>query len=406
MTKLIYPVAGLYRDEPVDVSVIIPLYKSFAVIQEQIQRWVTDEDLKVEIIYVDDKCPQKSKRAVFKSWNKRRDHKKHLIKLVLSETNRGFGGACNLGADYARGKYLVFLNADTIVTPNWVAPMVELLQREDVGLVGNLQIKDGGEWHGSIDGAGSEWSWEHMNFFHIGRHIYQGKLLEEPYYPHNAPQDILEVGEREMLTGCCFAIRSDLFREIGGFNYHYRIGYWEDSEICMTLREMGYKVMFQPESIIYHKLHHSGAGQHPFAEANRNYFHNKWIATQRIDKFVKAKRNVKPVKVSNILVQREAAHGDVLVAAAVLPAIRKQYPSAKIYFATICPEALKGNPYLDHVINIAEKHQHIYQLRYNLDLAYERRPYTNILQAYADEVGVSIEDCKLFIEKEFDICYL
>ena len=395
MAKLVYPISGTYHNEPVDVSVIVPMYKSFSVVQEQILRWVTDDDLKTEVIYVDDLCPKGSKRAVFQTWNKRRDCHKHLVKIILSETNLGFGGACNLGVHYANGKYVVVLNADTIVTPNWIMPMVETLGDEKIGLVGNLQLKDGGEWHGSIDGAGSEWSWESMNFMHIGRHIYNGEVLDKPFFPENAPVDMLQLSEREMVTGCCMAARKDLWTEVGGFNPSYRIGYWEDSELCLTLREMGYKVMLQPESVIYHKLHHSESGNHPFTTLNRDYFYNKWIGSQRIDPLVKAKRTVRPVKVGNILVRRQAAHGDVLMAASVLPAIKKKHPKAKIYFSTVCGEMLNGNPHIDHVIKESEAHKQVYQLTYNMDLSYERRPHTNILQAYADEVGVKMSECRL-----------
>ena len=400
MESLIYPISGKYQKTSVDVSIVIPLYKSYRVVQEQIQRWTSDDDLSVEIIYVDDRCPDASKRSVFKTWNARRDRKKYLVKLVLADFNHGFGGACNLGVQYADGKHIVFLNADTIVTPNWIYPIVELLQDKTVGIVGNLQIKDGGEWHGSIDSAGSEWSWEQMNFMHIGRHIYHGKLLEKPFFPHDAPEDILKVGEREMVTGCCLSIRKELFEMIGGFNAHYRIGYWEDSEICLAARELGHKVMFQPNSVIYHKLHHTGSGTHPFATLNKTYFCNKWVDTQRIDPLVKAKRNLKPVKVRNILVKREAAHGDVMIAAAVLPPIRKKYPGAKVYFSTVCEEVLKGNPNVDCIIKESEIHKNIYQIRYDLDLAYERCPKNNILQAYAAEAGVPIKECELFLKQD------
>jgi GT2 family glycosyltransferase/ADP-heptose:LPS heptosyltransferase len=400
MPKLVYPIHGTYQEQSVDVSIVIPLYKSDLVIKEQIQRWVTDDGLRAEIIYVDDRCPKGSKRAVFQSWNKRRDKQKYLVKLVLSENNLGFGGACNLGARYASGKYLVFLNADTIVTPNWLMPMVELFDDEKVAIVGNLHIKDGGEWHGSIDSAGSEWTWEHLNFMHVGRHIFNGKLLEKPYFPHDAPAEIMSVGEREMVTGCCFMIRRNVFDEVGGFNPNYRIGYWEDSELCLMVREHGYKIMFQPESVIYHKLHHSESGDHIFAKWNRDYFNNKWIDSQRIDRLVKAKRNLRPVSVKNILVRRQAARGDVLWAAAVLPAIHKKYPQAKIYFSTICDEVLVGNPHVHHVLRESEIHKHVFQLRYNLDMAYERRPLTNFLQSYADEAGVRVEDCEPFLKQD------
>lgn len=388
MEKVIYPIPGRYNPHAkIDVSVIVPLYNSKNAVKDQILRWVHDDDLKVEIIYVDDRCPQSSKTAVFQSWNKRRDKHKFLVKLICSHQNRGFGGANNLGAHFAKGKYLIFLNSDTIVTPNWIRPMIEVLEDESVGMVGNLQLKEGGRWHGTIDSAGSLWSWEHMNFMHLGRHIYpNGKLLKRPIDLYKCPPALLKLEEREMVTGCCFAMRRETYEEVGGFNHNYRVGYWEDSELCLTLRARGYKIMFQPESIIYHKLHHADSGGHKFHDFNKQYFFNKWVDSGEIDKYVNSDRLVKATKVSKVLVRRRAANGDVLVATSILPSIREKYPDAEIYFSTACPKVLKGNPYVDHVV----KHSDgiAFQQIYDMNYAYERMPFVNMIDAYSHEANM------------------
>lgn len=393
MEQVLYPIPGKYNlNDPVDVSVIIPLYNSRNVVKDQILRWVSDYDLKVEIIYVDDKCPKQSKNAVYESWNKRRDKHQYLVKLVCSHVNRGYGGANNLGAHFAKGKYLIFLNSDTVVTPNWIKPMIDVLEDESVGIVGNLQLKEGGQWHGTIDSAGSEWSWDHMNFMHIGRHIYYGKLLKRPIDINKCPPKILQLEEREMVTGCCFGIRKELYQRIGGFNLNYRVGYWEDSEICLTVRSLGYKIMFQPNSVIYHKLHHSESGGHDFHDFNKQYFFNKWVDTGEIDKYVGAKRQLKQTKVSKILVQRKGANGDVLVATSILPGLREKYPDAKIDFHTVCPKVLIDNPYIDEVVSKTRADATSYHLRYNLDYAYERMPLVNIRESYGIESNIEPQD--------------
>jgi ADP-heptose:LPS heptosyltransferase len=213
----------------------------------------------------------------------------------------------------------------------------------------------------------------------------------------NCPKDLFEIQEREMVTGACLGIKKTLFEEIGGFNPNYRIGYWEDSEICMVVREMGYKVIYQPNSRIYHTGQHSNSGGHRFNEHNKNFFMNKWVNSGRIDNIIKAKRSAGP-DVKNIVIRRQAAHGDVLVAAAIAPALKKMYPDCKILFSTLCTSVLEGNPYIDKVVNDQELSERSFHLYYNLDMAYEYRPNTNILKAYADVVGVSVDDCKMFLK--------
>jgi ADP-heptose:LPS heptosyltransferase len=379
------------------VSVIVPCYKSAAVLKDLIGEWDLKEGLKVEVIFVDDNCPLNSKQHVIQLWKSRKSELKDKIgKIFYSPVNQGFATSCNIGGYNASGEYLIFLNADTVVTPGWIRPITRLLRKEEVGIVGNMQIKHAGVWKDTFDSAGSEWSWETNSFEHVGRHIYRGERIKRPFALDNAPADLFEVQEREMVTGCCIAMRKDVFLAVGGFNPNYRIGYWEDSEICMSVREKGYKIMYQPNSRIYHKGHHAGAGGHKYATHNINYFRNKWIATGRLDKLVKAKRAEIP-KVKTIIIKRTTANGDVLMAAAVAPALKKKYPGVEIVFCTHCEGVVQGNPHIDRVITSYELSEKRFDVYFNLDMAYEFRPNTNILEAYADMVGVPVEDCELYL---------
>ena len=60
------------------------------------------------------------------------------IQVIRNEENRGFAKACNQGAALARGKYVVFLNNDTIPQPGWLSSLVEEVEsHEQVGIVGS-----------------------------------------------------------------------------------------------------------------------------------------------------------------------------------------------------------------------------------------------------------------------------
>lgn len=380
-----------------EISVIVPMFKSAYEIKNLIASWdLTNDGTKTEIIFVDDCCPQNSKDAVLSKWLERKEEIKSPIgKIIYSPENQGFGTSCNIGAMNSTGDYLIFLNADTQVTPGWIRPLIRQLKKDEVGIVGNMQLKNV-NGKDIIDSAGSEWNWSGSSFMHIGRDVYNGTRLNSPFSLYNCPKDIFETQEREMVTGACLAIRKSLFQEIGGFNPNYRIAYWEDSEICMTVREMGYKVIYQPNSRIYHFGQHTKSGGHKFNEHNKNYFMNKWTNSGRIDKLVKDKRSVMP-EVKSIVIRRQAAHGDVLVAAAIAPALKKMYPGCKIMFSTNCPNVLDGNPYIDKIVKDIDLSERSFNLYYNLDMAYEYRPYCNLLKSYADVVGVSIDDCSLFL---------
>lgn len=385
--------------EKVQVSIIIPMYKSNEVIVDMIKKWPIEKKLKTEIIYVDDKCPENSKNVVIKAWNSRKEELSDPVgKIIENRVNGGYGVACNSGASVASGEFLIFLNADTVPTTDWIEPMIKLFDDPEVGLVGNLQLKRGGTWDETIDSAGSEWCWNSNSFVHIGRHSHNKRGIPKPMKVSDAPKDILSVGEREMVTGCCFAIRADLFKYIGGFNPNYRIGYWEDSELCCNVRELGYKVMFAPESIIYHKLGHTQSGGHKFFIHNKEYFRNKWIKSGRLHNLLIPPEPAPEVK--SILVKRAAAHGDVLVAAGVCAALKKKHPEATIMFSSSLPEVTNNNPYIDQFVEFKDSDKVSVDVLYNLDLSYEWRPNVNILTAYAEYCGVKKEDCVVYLAQK------
>lgn len=268
-----------YAPDNVDVSIIIPCFKSKNVLEKQIESWDLEGDgLTKEIIYVDDGCPDKSWNTVINSWEARKNELKHGPgRVILCARNGGFAFACNTGAKFARGKYLVFLNADTTVTKNWVRPMFDCLeQNPDIGIVGNLHLKK----DGIVDSIGSEWDWATGMFTHVGRHIYKKKPLSKPFHQNNVPQEIMVPHDVEMVTGACFMIPKRIFHEIKGFDLEYRTAYWEDADINMKVHCHGYRVHWIPNSIIYHSGNHSQAGGHPFMNHNRALFHNKWVESK------------------------------------------------------------------------------------------------------------------------------
>lgn len=97
----------------------------------------------------------------------------------------------------------------------------------------------------------------------------------------------------------------------------------------------------------------------------------------------------------NILVSRMGARGDVLIASAILPALKKKYKDAVIDFQTEFPDVLYNNPYVDRLV--FEVNPMGYDLIIGLDMAYENEPDKNILQAYADVARVDVKDCEPYI---------
>ena len=84
--------------------------------------------------------------------------------------------------------------------------------------------------------------------------------------------------EIEFCSGCFFAIRTELFRKIGGFDRRYYM-YFEDADISRTVLNEGYRIVFRPETAIYHEWHRANTrsvkGILRFLTSMVKYFH-KW----------------------------------------------------------------------------------------------------------------------------------
>jgi ADP-heptose:LPS heptosyltransferase len=98
----------------------------------------------------------------------------------------------------------------------------------------------------------------------------------------------------------------------------------------------------------------------------------------------------------DVLVNRTAANGDVLVASAVMSAIKKKHPGCTTFFSTACPATVMHHPYIDNLVSMEAKDER-FAFAYDLDRAYENKPNDNILDAYCEAAEVSREDCEFHL---------
>lgn len=169
------------------------------------------------------------------------------VRILMNNQNRGFAGANNQGAIMAKGEILAFLNNDMKVHPLWLKKLVDKLREssEDLACVSSKILNYEGDKFDFIGGG--------FTPFGISFQLHFGKSVKEIEFRE---QD----KEKELLFGCggAMAIKKNVFMESGGFDEDF-FAYLEDVDLGWRLRLMGYRILYVPESIAFHK--HRGTGK-------------------------------------------------------------------------------------------------------------------------------------------------
>lgn len=250
------------------VSIIIPVYNQFAYTFNCLESLSVNlsSDLAYEIIIVNDASSDETLEQLATLVTG--------IKVLNNAENSGFIRSCNYGASQAKGQYLYFLNNDTRILENCLESLVKLIiNNPQVGAVGSKLIyanskqqEAGGIIWNSADG----WNYGRLD------------SPEEPEYNYVRPVDYC--------SGASLLVPTDLFKQLGGFSQDFIPAYYEDTDLCFAIRELGYQVLYQPQSnVIHYEGITSGtdlsSGTKQYQVINQTKFREKWskVLTKHLD---------------------------------------------------------------------------------------------------------------------------
>ncbi len=183
------------------------------------------------------------------------------VKVIRSEENLGFAEGNNVGIKYALkngADYILILNNDTFVDKNFLEELLKVADRDEkIGIsVPKIYFAPGFEFHknrysnkdlGKVFWyAGGESDWKNV----IGHH----RGVDE--VDHGQYDKIMET---QFASGCCMFIKKAVFDKVGLFDNKYFL-YYEDADLSIRAKKKGFKVIYVPKSIIWHKNAGSAGG--------------------------------------------------------------------------------------------------------------------------------------------------
>ena len=165
------------------------------------------------------------------------------IEIIINPINEGFSKGYNSALQQVDSDYYVLLNSDVEVTPNWIEPIIELMEKN--ARIGVCQPKILMQSNKNLfEYAGACGGW--IDSF--GYPFARGRVfddLEEDRGQYNEAQQCF------WATGAAMFVRADLYHILGGLD-EYFFAHQEEIDFCWRLQLAGYQVFVQPSSTVYH----------------------------------------------------------------------------------------------------------------------------------------------------------
>lgn len=174
------------------------------------------------------------------------------VKLIFNKENLGYSKGCNQAVNASTGEYIVFLNNDILLLPNWLDDLLNIFEKEpDAGLVAVSNIE--------------AFECAQRKFSKLASK--KCKKAKKDYEPVILPQF------------ACVMTKKAVFDKIGGFDENFSPAYFEDNDLSWRYIFAGYKNFISKRSYFYHKGSVTGKSLTNLNEIyakNKKYFFEKY----------------------------------------------------------------------------------------------------------------------------------
>ena len=173
------------------------------------------------------------------------------LRIVRNTANLGFAKACNIGTRMAAYPYILYLNPDCFIDGDTLPALVGALRRRpDSGMAGGMLINpDGTEQAGGRRTVPTPWR-ALVRLSGLYRLKNRHPQIFNDFLQHDETVPGGEV-EVEATSGACMMLPRKVISDVGGFDEGYFL-HVEDLDLCMRVREKGWKIIFVPGAKVLH----------------------------------------------------------------------------------------------------------------------------------------------------------
>ena len=180
------------------------------------------------------------------------------IRIIQNQSNGGFAKGYNDALKLIDAEYYVLLNSDIEVTPRWLEPVLELMDADKNIAACQPKIRSFHE-RNKFEYAGAAGGYIDK----FGYPFCRGRLFFSIEEDKGQYDDTTEIF---WATGACLFVRAELYHKLGGLDEDF-FAHMEEIDFCWRLKNQGYKIMYCPESVIFH----IGGGTLPKSSSRKTY---------------------------------------------------------------------------------------------------------------------------------------
>lgn len=227
---------GLRQRKEPSVCIIIVHYKGLAILRKCLESVFRTGYQNFQVVLVDNGSKDGSSEYVAKSYE-------HKISVIKSDVNLGFVAGNNLALRQVKADYVVLLNDDVVVDPDWLAELIHAAEKDPtIGAcqpkLRSLQDPKYFEYNGACGGM--------LDIY--GVPLTRGRifdLAEEDRGQYDKPAEVF------WASGAALFLRRNVIREIGLLDEMF-YAHMEEIDLCWRMRLAGYRILSIPKSVVYH----------------------------------------------------------------------------------------------------------------------------------------------------------